>query len=316
MSNIDYKQKAQKYKMKYIKLKNSMNLQNGGGNQADWYPKFSNELANIYASVDDKYGDGEDNKVIFTGSGVIAYILKYLEMNDVLDTLTDINLNPHDLDFVYDATGKSRTIKQSPENMTIGGTMYNIRGGKNNCAQSKVHFDIDETNNSNYIKSFDVTKNKDGSMKTFELNKMRMINLEDLKSKYEDPDFAKQEASKQKIILIDQIIAKIKLDGRESEFGFGSKPEPEDSKSPKKRSRGLFASFFGSDDESDNEHSPPRPMGSLGDYDDKQPMAKNLFGDYSDDEEENQKPTNNEHTGGYQSSDNESTIRPEDLEIS
>lgn len=255
----------------------------GGGNHEEWYPKFSTELVDIYNAVDAKYR-GEDDKVIFTGSGVIAYMLKYLDMIEPLNKLMDDNLNPHDLDFVYD-TGKGKDrkeIRQSAREMDIGGAIYNLRGGDDNRGNSAVNFDIDEANTSKYVRSFDVTKNRDGHMETFILNNIRMITLDALKSKYSDPDFEKQEAAQKKVIIINQIIEQVKLKGLEEAFGLKKVETP--NTAPK------GSSMFGPD--SDDE----------GDF---APSGKLDFGADSDND--------GMGGGGFNGSD---TIRSQDLNIS
>lgn len=71
-----------------------------GGVTPDWYPQFESELYDIYNKVSNIYPE-----VILTGSAVIAYLLKNLDLEDEF-----LNFKPNDLDFLY----KSNIAEHNP----------------------------------------------------------------------------------------------------------------------------------------------------------------------------------------------------------
>ncbi len=209
--NTDYKYKALKYKAKYLELKRQFtNLNINGGNIPVWYNQFENELKELFTSVSNNYPE-----VFLTGSGMIAYLLKKLEMYDELE-----NFIPNDLDFYY----KSKMSK--PNVRTIND--YKIK--PNQITESSVTFLLD-SDKPNFIKSFDISKTSPNA-KSFNLDNVELNNLNNLKSDYKI-DFGtpeeRIEKDKYKIKLIDKIIQKIGLEGRLEEFGLGdniTKREP------------------------------------------------------------------------------------------
>ena len=266
MSNIDYKKKAFKYKVKYIELKNKLEKIKFKGGVPEWYNRFESDLLNIYQLVKNSYSTDVDP--ILTGSGAIAYILNYLSMNEDLDNLVSYQINPHDLDFLY----ISKTGLINPDKLGI----FNINPAQKR--ETSVTFTIGSESAGNYIKSFDVTKID--RVKYFKINTINIINLKSLSSFYTSDfldDEEKIQKDRLKKNLIKKIIDKIEADGREAEFGFVEEPELRE-KTNKKSS-----SLFGDGNDSDDE----RPMKS-----NKKPSS--LFGDDSDDEKamkSNKKPS-------------------------
>lgn len=234
--NIDYKQKALKYKTKYFELKNKFEkMFYGGENVPEWYAQFETELRQIYDAVSSRYPD-----VIVTGSGVIAYLLNELKMYEEFEELKE--LKPNDLDFLY----KSKLGEHNP-NIILD---YKIKPEQ--VRETSVTFVLDKTSQnseSRYIKSFDVSKT-DPRTKSFNLNGIEFVNLNKLKSDYV-PDFGtpdeRIEKDKRKISLIDKIIQRIGKEGRLNEFGLDDNVSV---RNPKRKSS-LFDDF--SDDESENE---------------------------------------------------------------
>jgi hypothetical protein len=229
-SNIDYKNKALKYKIKYLELKKQFaKLNIEGGMIPDWYVQFKNELSNIYSLVNSRYGD-----VVLTGSASITYLLGELGMDDELN-----NFKPNDLDFFY----KSKYWKPNPE--TIGN--YKIKSGQE--AESSITYNL--ISGDNFIKSFDISKVSD--VKSFNLNGIEIINLNRLKSDY-TPDFTtaeeRIEKDKYKIALIDKIIKKISSNGEFHKYGLGDNITTR----PKRNSSSMFGDD--SDNESDNDFNP------------------------------------------------------------
>ena len=233
MSDIDYKKKAFKYKLKYLELKNKLDKINGGVtvDKPYWYHKFQSELINIYQMVQNYYTT--TTKPILTGSGAIAYLLNYLDMNEDLASLSTIGINPHDLDFLY----LSKTGLPNPNRI---GNFYIDPLQK---TETSVTYNF--KNPINYIESFDVTRID--SIKYFELNHINIINLNHLSSFYtsdflDEEDKIKKDTLKKN--LVKKIIEKIKSENREEEFGLARTTATGEIK---KKSSNLFG------DESDNE---------------------------------------------------------------
>lgn len=226
--NIDYKHKALKYKAKYLELKKQFERMNIGGNNVPvWYSQFEEELREIYDAVYRSYHD-----VIFTGSGVIAYLLKELEMYDELE-----GFKPNDLDFLY----RSKLGESNP-NMIMD---YKIKQGQEHATSVTFILNKDSTK---FIKSFDVSRTEPRT-KSFNFKGINFINLNTLKSEYK-PDFGtpkeRVEKDKYKIDLIDKIIQKIGSEGRLNEFGLADNITVRDTK---RKTRSLF----GDDDNNDND---------------------------------------------------------------
>jgi hypothetical protein len=232
MNQIDYRNKALKYKLKYLELKNKFNKNIIGG-LPNWYTKFENELVNIYNNV--KYYYTTDYEPILTGSSVITLLLFKLNMMDELDKLESNDLNPHDLDFLY----ISRTRLSNPD--SIGNFYIN----PTQKSESSVTFNLNINSperQTNYIKSFDITKSE--SIKSFMFNGIRIINLNTLKSFYIPDMFVDEERIKKDLYkkkLIEQIIKKIGEEGRLHEFGL-------DDNVTKRPKRGLFGDYDDEDD--------------------------------------------------------------------
>lgn len=242
--NIDYKQKALKYKAKYLKLMKQfekMSFQNGGM-VPEWYPQFKTELEEIFRSINNIYPD-----VVLTGSGVIAYLLGELGMYDEL-----VNFKPGDLDFVY----KSKFSVQNPDMIAD----YKIKPEQKN--ESSVTFSL-SNNLSKYIKSFDVSKTNP-NLKSFNFGDIEIIDLYRLKEDYklvkEDYKPVKKdykqcfetpeeriESDRNKMNLIDKIIKQIGKEGRLNEFGLADNITIRDAK---RKPSSLFV--YESDDDTDN----------------------------------------------------------------
>ena len=264
--NIDYKQKALKYKAKYFELKKQfekINIQNGGM-VPEWYPRYENEMREIFNNVSNRYPN-----IVLTGSGAIAYLLKVLEMDEEL-----INFKPGDLDFIY----KSRVTESNPK--MIGD--YKIKPGQE--YESSVTF-ILNNDTPKYIKSFDVSKTNP-NLKSFNFAGIEIIDLNRLKSDYK-PSFEtpeeRIEKDKYKMELIDKIIQRIGREGRLNEFRLDDNVTVRDTRQKK-------TSLFGdSDNDSDNDDTDKfmaRNFGSrLRDFDSpKKQKTSGLFGYDSDDE--------------------------------
>jgi len=273
MSNTNYKEKALKYRLKYFELKKQLdasNFQTGG--DPTWYATFDQELKNIYPLVNGSYGD-----VVLTGSGVIAFLLKKLNMNKQLDDLELNDLNPHDLDFLY----VSRLGARNPD--TLGD--YNLNQAQKSA--SSVTFKLQDGIPDRYIQSFDVTKIP--NVKSFDLDGLQIINLNTLKGFYR-PEHGDNDAFKEKKLaknlLITNIIEKINTDNRNAEFGL-VKEEPTSRYVPIRFGLGPGPMFSDdSDQENDDETSNKKPRGLFGDMSDDDEPKKGLFGDMSDDDEQ------------------------------
>ena len=266
--NIDYKQKALKYKAKYFELKKQfekINIQNGGM-VPEWYPRYENEMREIFNNVSNYYPN-----IVLTGSGAIAYLLKVLEMDDELNTL-----KPGDLDFIY----KSRVTEHNPKMISD----YKIKPGQE--YESSVTF-ILNTSDNKYIKSFDVSKTNP-NLKSFNLGGIEIIDLNRLKSDYK-PSFETSEEriekDKYKMKLIEKIIQRIGREGRLNEFGL------DDNVSVRENMRKKKTSLFGddSDNDSDNDDTDKFMATNFGsrlrDFDSpKKQKTSGLFGYDSDDE--------------------------------
>ena len=232
MDNTDYKLKAFKYKIKYVQLKKKLNKTNTNliGGIPEWFSRFNLELKDIYSKVVGKYGE----ETVLTGSGAIAFVLNYLGMEEDLDSLETNLINPHDLDFIY----VGRIGKQNPE--SIGDFHINPR----QITESSVTFSLDTDitnplNQSNYIKSFDISKIN--SIKYFVIDGIRIINLNTLKSFY-IPDFIDEDRKESDILkknLIDKIIKRIYTQQKMNEFGFD---EWVTNRNLKTKPTGLFGS--------------------------------------------------------------------------
>lgn len=260
--NIDYKQKALKYKAKYLELKKQlekMNIQNGGM-VPEWYPQFVSELREIFGAVNNSYPD-----IVLTGSGVIAYLLGELRMYDEL-----ADFKPGDLDFLY----KSKLGASNPD--AIGD--YRIKPEQKN--ETSVTFSL--TNDlPKYIKSFDVSKTNP-NLKSFNFRDIEIIDLNRLKGDYrpgfETPE-ERIEADRNKMNLIEKIIQQIGREGRLNEFGLADNITVRDTK---RKTSSLFG--YESDDDTDNFMA--TNFGSrLGDFDSpKKSKSSGLFGSDDDDE--------------------------------
>lgn len=267
--NIDYKQKALKYKVKYLELMKQlekmrkMNIQNGGM-VPEWYSQFKTELEEIFSAVNNRYPD-----VVLTGSGVIAYLLGELGMHDEL-----VDFKPGDLDFVY----KSKFSVQNPN--AIGD--YKIKSEQKN--ESSVTFSL-INDIPKYIKSFDVSKTLP-NIKSFNFGGIEIIDLNRLKGDYK-PSFEtpeeRIETDRNKINLIEKIIQQIGREGRLNEFGLTDNITIRDTK---RKASSLFG--YESDDEMDDntDNFMNTNFGSrLEDFDSpKKSKSSGLFGYEYDDE--------------------------------
>jgi hypothetical protein len=265
-TNIDYKQKALKYKAKYLELKKQfekLNFQNGGI-IPEWYPQFENEMREIFFNVSNRYPN-----VVLTGSGAIAYLLKELGIDDELS-----NFKPGDLDLIY----KSRVAEPNPK--MIGD--YKIKPGQE--YESSVTFMLNTSDNK-YIKSFDVSKTNP-NIKSFKFNGIEIIDLNRLKSDYK-PSFEtpeeRIEKDRYKMNLIEKIIQHIGKEGRLNEFGL------DDNVTVRGDVKRKISSLFGNDDDADNDDTHKfmaRNFSSMfGDFDSPiKPKSSGLFGYDSDDE--------------------------------
>lgn len=258
MNNDYYKKKAIKYKLKYLDLKNKLGLLGG---IPVWYNKFESELFDIYRLVQNYYTT--TTKPILTGSGAIAYLLNYLHMDTDLDNLMELDINPHDLDFLY----ISNTGLSNPDSLGI----FNINPAQKR--ETSVTFKINSETSNNYIKSFDVSKiNK---INYFELNGINIINLKSLSSFYTSDfldDDEKINKDKLKKDLIEKIIKKINDDNRSGEFGL----EPINLPRIDNKRSGLFGS-----DSDDEDYS----------ISNKKPNKLNYGSDTAYSKNTNQKPT-------------------------
>lgn len=229
--NINYKQKALKYKTKYLELKkqlDKLNIQNGGV-VPEWYPQFEIELREIFNNVNGTYGN-----VVLTGSGVIAFLLAELEMYEEFE-----NFKPRDLDFLY----KARVSAQNPINFGD----YKIT--KDQEQESSVTFSLEDENSPRYVKSFDISK-AHPNLKSFNFKGIEIIDLNRLKGDYK-PSFEtpedRKDADENKMKLIDKIIKKIGEQGRLNEFGLDDNVTVRNSNNNK---RPLFG--YESDDDTDD----------------------------------------------------------------
>lgn len=264
--NVDYKQKALKYKAKYFELKKTfekLNIQNGG-TIPEWYPQFENEMREIFNSVSNYYPN-----IVLTGSGAIAYLLNEFGMDEELTTF-----KPGDLDLIY----KSRVTERNPK--MIG--EYKIKPGQE--YESSVSF-ILNTSNNKYIKSFDVSKTNP-NIKSFNFNGIEIIDLNRLKSDYK-PSFEtpeeRIEKDRYKMSLIDKIIQHIGREGRLNEFGL------DDNVTVREDVKRKPSSLFGNDNDDDNDDTDKfmaRNFSSrFEDFNSpKKPKSSGLFGYDSDDE--------------------------------
>jgi hypothetical protein len=209
MSNINFKEKAQKYKLKYHELKQKLNSQHGGMNNDD-YRKFKDELHLIYTSVNGYYYNN-DNNIVLTGSGAIAFILKQLGMDDDINSLSNDDINPHDLDFLYISP---KMTLNNPDNILD----YVINPSQK--IESSVTFSLPESSPSygqRYIKSFDISKAS--RVKCFELDGIHIINLKVLKEDYIDN--IRSDKDTLKINLLDKIINTINEKKLQESYGLG-----------------------------------------------------------------------------------------------
>ena len=228
-SNIDYKNKALKYKAKYLELKKQIaKLNIKGGTIPEWYERFEYDLNQIFRALNNNYPN-----VVLTGSGAIVYLLKNLEMYDELNTYI-----PNDLDFLY----KSRTPAKN-KSIILN---YKIKAGQEN--ESSVTYNL--MTGDNFIRSFDISIIPD--VNSFNLNGIEIINLNRLKSDYR-PDLMtpeeRIEKDKYKIELINKIITKISSEGRFDDFGLGDNiTRRKSNKNPKR--------LFGDDDDDEIDFKP------------------------------------------------------------
>lgn len=244
MSNINYKEKALKYKLKYLNLKKQLSNQQRfkggsliGGMSDEDYDKFSSELCTIYNAVSSSYTT-DDGEPVLTGSGAIAFVLKQLGMEEDLASLSGNDINPHDLDFLYISP---RLALRNPSSIIN----YDIDPAHKTASSAK--FLLPETYagyNARYIKSFDVTKT--GKVKSFNFKcgdgDIKIINLKRLKEDYEDN--MRDEKDELKIQLINKIIQTIKTRGLEEQYGLST-----ESSEPQRKG----SSMFGPDSEDEND---------------------------------------------------------------
>jgi len=235
MSIINYKEKALKYKLKYMDLKIQYNRFLLGGSLPAWYTGFLNDLVEIYESVENKY-----KTPVLTGSGAIAYLLYNLDMLEDLDELTKNNANPHDLDFLY----ISKTALTNPNEI------LDYKLNPTQQTESSVTFSLPNSNdsdsNTRYIKSFDISKVR--QIKSFVLGGIRIINLNNLKSFYVPDIFYDEERKKKdsyKKALVEKIIKQVHTEKRLHEFGLDEFVTTRDTTNTTKSSK-----LFDSDDES------------------------------------------------------------------
>ena len=241
--NIDYREKAQKYKLKYLELKKNFN-QIGG--LMPWYTGFEQNLRSIYTYVNNHYSN--DKPVALTGSGAIVFVLNKLQLNqhDLLNIITNagfINIDdikPNDLDFVY----QSYTVIPNDEKVING----NFKLSKPNQHQtsSVTYILTDPTNTAWNIKSFDVSKVDRAN--SFNLDGINVLNLNSLISYY-TPDFFHEEdrieKDTKKKELLKLIIQKIGEQGRLTEFGLDDNVTRRSTIKPK--------SLFSDDDDDDDD---------------------------------------------------------------
>lgn len=259
--NINYKQKALKYKTKYLELKKQLeklNIQNGGV-VPEWYPQFEIELREIFNNVNGYYGN-----VVLTGSGVIAFLLAELEMYEEFE-----NFKPGDLDFLY----KARVFESN--RMNFGD--YKIKKGQEQ--ESSVTFSLEDVNSPRYVKSFDISK-AHPNLKSFNFKGIEIINLNGLKrdyipSSFETPEDRK-DADENKINLIDKIIKKIGEQGRLNEFGLDDNVTV---RNPNNNKRSLF----GNESDDDTDDFMNKNLYSTFNFNSPKKPGK-LFGDDSDNE--------------------------------
>ena len=296
MSIINYKEKAEKYKFKYLELKKKYSsfLQHGG--LPEWYEKFSNDLNQIYRGIKMYYTT--QSEPVLTGSGAIAYLLRNLNMLEDLDGLDKNDINPHDLDFLY----ISRTGLQNPHSIAS----YQINPMQQR--ETSVTFSLPSSEPSfttKYIKSFDVSKVE--KIKSFELGGIQIINLNSLKSFYISDQFddeGRKEKDTYKKALIEKIITKIHKEGRLHEYGLdefvttrtkksGLFGNDEDENSHIKKKSGLFGNDEDEDgDENENSHI-KKKSGLFGNDEDEDgdenenSHIKKKFGLFGNDEDEN-----------------------------
>jgi regulator of sigma D len=214
----DYKYKALKYKKKYQtlmdKLKligynitNSSDTQEGGFDH-DQYLLYENELKQIYNNVSANFSEDDDEYVVLTGSGALAYILFKLGMNEELESMNE----PNDLDIVYYTKKKLNSFTKQ----AIGD--YVVEPGKQNL-DSRTFILKPELQSEKKIKQFDLTKMKEKKPELIEINdrvdgkaiKINILNLKNLKYLYLDSEFGEDdEKIKSRVALIDKIITHIK----------------------------------------------------------------------------------------------------------
>ncbi len=261
----DYKEKALKYKIKYLELKKKMNESKNIklGGRPQWYNNFSRELEQIYSSVNTTYYTSQSD-VVLTGSGAIAYVLNYLNMNMDLDQLEANGINPHDLDSLY----SSRTGIPNPDSILN----YYINPAQKR--ETSVTFSLSESNpnyNLTYIKSFDVSKVE--KVKSVKLGNINVINLNSLKGFYTPDPFDEPERKEKDLFkknLIEKMIKFIYDNNRIHEFGFDEFVSSRFSKPTK--SSGLFGPD--SDDEftSSRFSKPTKSSGMFGPDSDNESM--------------------------------------------
>lgn len=260
--NIDYKQKALKYKVKYLELMKQLKKisVHSGGMVPEWYPQFKTELEEIFRAVNNRYPD-----VVLTGSGVIAYLLGELGMYDEF-----AHFKPGDLDFLY----KSKLGTSNPD--AIGD--YIIKPEQKN--ETSVTFFL-SNDLPNYIKSFDVSKTNP-NLKSFNFRGIEIIDLnrlkEDYKPGFETPE-ERIETDKNKMNLIEKIIQQIGREGRLNEFGLADNITIRDTKH---KSSSLFG--YESDDDTDNFMNTNFTSRREDFYSPKKSKSSGLFGSDDDDE--------------------------------
>ena len=196
---MDYKQKALKYKLKYLNLLKQKNQH--AGDYTEWYNKFEEELRYIYNEIHIVRSD-----VVLTGSAAISFILKSLNMTDELNSM----MIPNDLDFIY-------AEKLNPVNRTSFGEENEFRR-KQDSPIGSVTYLLQNPSPDKLIKSFDLSKVP--KVKSSLINGIQVINVKELKEYYRDDlDTDKREIILKKISLIDKIIQKITEEHLLNEYG-------------------------------------------------------------------------------------------------
>lgn len=228
----------------------------------DWLGKFLDELKDIYhlvkgvSNYQHQIWDEETDVEypVLTGSGAILFVLYYLvikygfeDMKIEISKFLTKCTRPRDLDFKY--PGNSCNIKNP---IQIGN--FHIKSSQ--LSASSATFELQTSTSDALITSFDVIRINPGK-KFFEIDGIRIVNLNTLKADYRDFDDDPSRAQKNdsyKIELIERIINKINTEHLIHEFGFDnyvSKPPRRFFRDLENQTPNLFSvcSFGGFDDE-------------------------------------------------------------------